>query len=883
MVQDSFETGMYIIDDGFTILNVNDTMKKLYPSVKVGDICYKAIALQECQCPVCPLLQDDALFYNSLRKEWISANAATIDYPGHGRCYNVQFHVRHNISDATSISMPGENMDAHIMELSGGSLDVCVIGSYCEPGAPLSYVNMHLVKLMGYDSVEEMRSAVDGMVFNTVHPDDVERVTADLTACAINGGTFETTYRLRRKDSTWILVVAHGKRVQIASGAYTLLCVITDMNEFLRRQSELQQENETLLKGRIPSNEALESIPSGYHRCINDKGYTFQFVSKSFEQLVGYTAEQLRLELNNKFINLVLPEDLPLFARLEHGVDTSGAGNVAYRIRRRDGQIRWVQDSSRAVDWAGTPCIQCTIADVTEFMEQQLEFLRQKTQFDMVSERIPCGYHRCTVDNGFLLEFVSDNFLEIMGYDKREELIGKPFLDFVDPEDRKLFMDHEPILSRDGKVDLVYRIRRKNGTARWVKDSTLRIHYNGKDTYQCILADITEHVEGLHEARKQAEASNRAKSTFLFNASHDIRTPMNAIHGFANIIEENAENPAIVRDAARKLKHSGDMLLSLMNDVLELSRIEQGKETVNLQPLDIQNYTEKLYEMLAQEMQKDGILFRLENRMAHPLVFADNLKLSRIAMNFLSNARKFTRAGGSVTFGVIESDYNGNSATYTLFVQDTGIGMSKEFQELAFEQFERERNSTASGISGSGLGLAIAKKLSDLVGGICVIESELEKGTKISCSVTLDLAQEKDFQTDGVLSSENLSGMHILLVEDNDFNREIAHYILAGMGMTVEEAVNGAECLEKLNPSPECHFDLVLMDIQMPVMDGYETTKAIRCHDNPSISKIPIIAMTANAFDEDKQKCLAVGMNGHIAKPIDPESIKKELAAILVG
>ncbi len=881
MVQDKFETGMYIIDSDFTILNINDTMKELYPSVKVGDTCYQAIALQNCQCPVCPLMQDDALLYNPLRKEWISANAATIDYPDHGKCYTVQFHIRHNISDAPQEDLQEDNMDEHILELSGGSLDVCVIGSYCEPGAPLSYVNQQMVTLMGYDSIEEMRSAVDGMVFNTIHPEDIEKVAANLTECALNGGTFESTYRLHRKDKDWLWVVAQGKRAQTATGVYTLLCVITDMNEFLKRQNALQQENVNLMQGKIASQAALSSMPSGYHRCADDEGYSFLFVSKSFEQLVGYTAEQLRTELDNKFINLIIPEDLPRFAQLESSLSEHGTGDVAYRIRRRDGQIRWVQDSTMMVEWDGETGFQCTIADITDFVEQQSEFIRQKTQFDMVSENIPCGYHRCTVDNCFHLEFVSDNFLEIMGYDSRDELLGKPFLDFVVPEDRDLFMNHEPILTRDGKVELVYRIRRKDGTIRWVKDSTMRIHYNGKDTYQCILADITEHVEGLNEARAQAEASNQAKSAFLFNASHDIRTPMNAIQGFANIIAENTANPAVVLDAVQKLKHAGDVLLTLMNDVLELSRIEQGKETVNRQPLDMQNHVEKLYEMMAQEMRDSGINFRVENSIDHPLVFADDLKLTRIAMNFLSNARKFTPAGGQVTFGIQESGYDGTSAAYTLFVQDTGIGMSKEFQEHAFEQFERERTSTVSGVTGSGLGLSITKKLADLVGGTCKIDSELGKGTRMSCCVRLKLAQERDFKPEGDFFSEDLTGKCVLLVEDNDFNREIARYVFEGMGLTVEEAINGVECLDKLCAAPAGHFDFVLMDIQMPVMDGYQATKEVRRHSDPAIARIPIIAMTANAFDEDRKRCLSVGMDGHIAKPMNPETLLKELSRVL--
>ncbi len=881
MVQNKFETGMYIVDERFTILNVNDAMKQLYPSVKVGDICYKAIALQESQCAVCPLLQDDALFYNPLRKEWISANAATIDYPGCGKCYTVQFHIRHNIAASSKGAMQEENMDEHIIELSGGTLDACAIGSYIEPGAPLSFANEQMVKLMGYDSLAEMREAVDGLVFNTIHPDDVDHVIADLTECGLNGGSFETTYRLRRKDNTWLWIIARGKRVQTTSGAYRLLCVVTDMTEFVQKQAALQRENEALMQKGIATQTAMAYIPSGYHRCANDAGYSFLFVSKSFEQVVGYTWEQLRTELDNKFINLVIPEDLPRFAQMEADLRESGHGNMPYRIRRRDGQVRWVQDSTMSIEWEGVSGFQCTIVDISDFIDQQAEFARQKAEFDMAAESIPCGYHRCTVDNGFHLEFVSDDFMRIMGFDRREELLGKPFLDFVAPEDRELFLSHEEILAREGKVELVYRICRKDGVYRWVKDYTMRINYGGRETYQVILTDITEHIDGLNEAKAQAEASNQAKSAFLFNASHDIRTPMNAIQGFSHIIKENAHDPKIVLEAVEKLQRSSSVLLTLMDDILELSRIEQGKDIVNLQPLNMQDHAKKLQEMMVQEMDQSGIDFRMENHIVHPLVLADDLKLTRIAMNFLSNARKFTPRGGSVRFGVTESDYDGSAATYTLFVEDSGIGMSKAFQAHAFEQFERERTSTASGVTGSGLGLAITKKLADLMGGSCRIESELGRGTRMTCSVPLTLAKESDFQPKMAVSGADYTGKRILLVEDNDFNREIARYVFEDIGFLIEEAVNGVECLEKLTSAPAAYFDVILMDIQMPIMDGYKATAEIRRHSDPAISGIPIIAMTANAFEEDKQRCIAAGMDGHIAKPMESGNVLTELARVL--
>ncbi len=756
MVQSYFHTGMYVVDQDFHIVNVNPTMSDLYPSVKVGDLCYRAIALQECQCEICPLKMDNALFYNPIRKEWIHANATVMDYPGHGQCYNVQFQIRQSISDAGSENLQEYNMDEHIRELSGGTLEVCAIGGYCDPGSPLAYANDQIIRLLGYEDIKDLHHGTDGLVSNTIHPDDLDRVTKDLTRCAQNGGTFETTYRVHCKDHSWLWVVGRGKRVLTSSGHYVLLCVLTDMTQFVKRQTNLQDQNMALLQKELTSQAVLENMPSGYHQCANAPGWPFLYVGTSFEIVTGWTKQEIQENFDNLFINMVLPEDIPLCTSIMEDVKNRGYGNAVYRMKKKGGGYIWVSDATMQVDLG---------------------------------------------ENSF-----------------------------------------------------------SHGT----------------------LADVTVQIEELEKAKRDAEASNLAKSTFLFNASHDIRTPMNAIHGFAHIIEENAHDPQMVLKTVQKLKNSSNVLLTLMNDILELSRIEQGKETVNLRPLDMLAHVDKLNEMMVQEMEASGILFRMENQIQHPLVLADDLKLTRIAMNFLSNAKKFTPAGGSVTFGVAETDYDGKQATYTFFVRDTGIGMSQEFQERAFEQFERERSSTVSGVSGSGLGLAITKKLTTLVGGTCSIESTLGEGTTITCSVPLTLAEPSDFQRESVVPDVNFTGKRMLLVEDNDFNREIAHYVFAAIGFEVEEAVNGVMCIEKLTSFPAGHFDCIMMDIQMPTMDGYTATREIRRHHDPEIARTPIIAMTANAFEEDRRKCLDVGMNGHISKPMDAKTATSELIRVLL-
>ncbi len=410
-----------------------------------------------------------------------------------------------------------------------------------------------------------------------------------------------------------------------------------------------------------------------------------------------------------------------------------------------------------------------------------------------LSANVPGGYHRCGTTGGFKLQFVSKSFLDVVGYTKEEleEEFDNDYINLVAPEDREFFMSHEPELREEGRVDLVYRIRRKDGTRRWIQDATIRTVQNNEEFYQCTLSDITEYVEKLNAEKERAEASSLAKSTFLFNASHDIRTPMNAIQGFARIIADNVDNPQIVQDAVQKIIQSGNTLTTLINDILEVSRIEHGKEEVEKRPLNMEAHIEKLYEMFRFEMEQAGICFEMKNSIEHPHVLGDDLKLTRIAMNLLSNAKKFTAAGGTVTFSVQETDFDGEKAYYTLFVRDTGIGMSQEFQKRAFEQFERERTSTESGIVGSGLGLAIIKRLCELMNAEYHIDSELGKGTEITVKVPLMISKEAAISSGREVDYENFSGKRILLVEDNEFNREIARYTLEAANFVVEEAENG--------------------------------------------------------------------------------------------
>ncbi len=608
-----------------------------------------------------------------------------------------------------------------------------------------------------------------------------------------------------------------------------------------------------------------------------------------YSELMKYWIEHMPEEERSGFLNYVDANNL--IQRYENGERVMSHKFWTYNV---EGGMMLAEQTTRLYkehedgDLLGIVIITNSIEQYKlqlkeDALAQQYKAANDKlSALEAFAATIPAGYHRCGTEDGFPLQFISDSFLDVVGY-TREELKDKfdnKFYELIAPEDRDFFMSHEPILREKGRVDLAYRMVRKDGTKRWIQDATKMLEHNGEIFYQCTLSDITEYVEKLKEETAKAEESNLAKSTFLFNASHDIRTPMNAIQGFAHIIDRNADNPEIVKEAIRKIIQSAGTLMTLLNDVLELSRIERGKDEVDALPMNMEHHVCELHEMFAGEMEQAGIEFVMDNNISHPHILGDNLKLTRIAMNLLSNSKKFTPSGGKVTFGVHESGFDGEKANYTLFVRDTGIGMSKQFQQRAFQQFERERSSTESGVSGSGLGLAIIKRLTDLMGGDCNITSELGKGSELTVTVPLKIADNNRFTENQQTQHLDFSGKRILLTEDNELNREIARFILEDNNLIVDEAENGSVCVDKLLKSEAGYYDLVLMDIQMPIMDGYTATKEIRNIADKRIADIPIIAMTANAFVEDKQKCLETGMNGHIGKPIDTQKLIKELARV---
>ncbi len=391
-------------------------------------------------------------------------------------------------------------------------------------------------------------------------------------------------------------------------------------------------------------------------------------------------------------------------------------------------------------------------------------------------------------------------------------------------------------------------------------------------------------VTELADALEKANIANQSKTKFLFNMSHDIRTPMNAILGFSMMAEKYIDDKDRALDSLAKLNRAGKHLQRLINDVLDMSRVESGKMAFNLKPHHIPsllNDTKALFEV---EMQKKDIEFTASWDLEDEVAFLDQLRMEQIELNLISNALKYTPAGGKVSYTITQLGKSRDGyATYQGVVKDTGIGMSEEFCLRVFEPFERENTSTVDKIQGTGLGLAITKSLVEQMGGTIVCRSKSGEGTEFIFTVTHKIGKVEDLpkKIERTVSKSDFANKRLLLVEDNELNREIAHDILEEYGFVIETAEDGDIAVDMVKNAALGYYDLILMDIQMPRMDGYEATRQIRRLDDRDLANIPIVAMTANAFEEDVQNALAAGMNAHIAKPIDVPKLLVTLQQVL--
>lgn len=671
-----------------------------------------------------------------------------------------------------------------------------------------------------------------------------------------------------------------------------------------------------------------DSMPGGFFIYHADGDEKLIYFNKSMLRIFGCDTREEFLELtHNSFKGIVHPDDLE---EVERSIKEQVHENqydmdyVEYRIVKKDGTIRWVEDYGHFIHTTVYGDVfYVFIEDATDRLEKRMAELEEmneelrnaydresqykkaliqnaisffevnlsKNQFMTQASRIVDERAKEPGDFGGVTPVTQySRYVEEVWADRINESERASFRQFFDPQ--RLIRCHQK-----GELEQVYEAWSTDsaGRRRLIRYAVLlgRQGYTGDVIALAVCTDITEQVKRqnlLQIALRQAQSANIAKTAFLANMSHDIRTPLNAIVGYANLLLEHCEDPKTI-DYVNKIKEAGEGLFSIIKESMEVTWAESGKAVLTEISCNIDDIIRELVKNVSLMAEKKCLDFYVEcDDIRHRLIYADTVRLKEIITQLLDNAIKYTDAGGYVRLTVREEHSAPEGyAPFVFTVQDNGIGMSDELKENVFQAFARERNTAMSRILGSGLGLTVVKTFVDMMEGTVNVESRAGGGSTFTVKILFRL--DENSQEEAAIQAASppvqaldrlsLVGKRILLVEDNDLNAEITEELLTQSGFVIESAINGEMALEKVRNSAPGYYCAVLMDIQMPVMDGYEASRRIRKLENRALANIPIIALSANAFPEDQQKSIECGMDAHFSKPIEIDGLIDLLCRVL--
>lgn len=505
-----------------------------------------------------------------------------------------------------------------------------------------------------------------------------------------------------------------------------------------------------------------------------------------------------------------------------------------------------------------------------------------QSQLELFAVSIPGGVKISNDDPEYSFKYVSEQFANMLGYKTPKELIeasSGSILGLAHPDDIEFGLaDALNQYTHSDHYATIYRIRCKDGTYKYIEDRGQKVvKEDGTIEHWNLMLDKNDFMHNSIELESEKKA-NKSKSDFLSRMSHDMRTPLNGIIGLLQIAERHFDDKDLLLESHKKMQVAANYLLSLINDVLQMSKIEDGNVPLTKDIIDFSKLTKDIIDIIEQRAKERGIKmqFNAKNDIRYPFVYGSPVHLRQIFLNIYGNCIKYNHIGGSI---ITTSDYTETDdgvVMYEWTITDTGIGMSKEYKEHIFEPFSQERQYIGSTHYGIGLGMSIVKGLIEKMGGSIEVESEEGVGSTFIIKIPFKIASTP-YKVNKQTSEIKIDELNLLLVEDNELNAEIAETLLSDEGAVVTVAKDGLQAVNIFKEKPEGSFDAILMDIMMPVMDGLTATKKIRTLNHPDAKKIPIIAMTANAFKEDKEKCLTAGMNAHLAKPIEIENVKKVL------
>lgn len=662
----------------------------------------------------------------------------------------------------------------------------------------------------------------------------------------------------------------------------------------------------------------VEEMPGGFFIYRADGKEEILEINKAALKIFGCDNNEEFIRLTGgTFRGMVHPDDLE---RVENSISyqiahsANNLDHVEYRIKQKDGSTRWITDYGRFARLENVGDIYYVfIADDTERMKRRMSELEaMNSELAEISAR-ESRYRKAILFDAiffFEIDLTEDRFItaithtdNIHAFDMFDSVKGGKktrFSDFIafsskgmnqwEPKEYIRFFDRDRLINccENGEFEQCYECHATDNLGRrrvLQYIALLGKSDEGKVSALIMAKDITERSEKhklLQMSLRQAQAANIAKSTFLSNMSHDIKTPLNAILGFADLIRLYPDNSSAAAEYAEKIRLSGNQLLTILNEALEVARMESGKAMLAETECHLVDLLAEVEKAVIPEMNLKSIHFTVDkSQISHFSVYIDVLRTKEMLCQLLDNAAKYTEQGGEVTLTVKEEIHSGSYGKYIFTVRDNGIGISEEFMDRLFEPFARESNTTLSGVPGSGLGLAVVKNLVDLMGGKINVKSTLGKGAEFKVTVVLKLLEKSIPAGHGENPEIPLRGKRLLLVEDNEINSEIAEALLTEEGFIVETVSDGDLAVEAVKNAGAGYFDFVLMDIQMPRMNGYEATIAIRSLKDKKLANIPIIALSANTYAEDHKMSVQSGMDAHASKPLDIEKLKETIKSVL--
>ena len=729
-------------------------------------------------------------------------------------------------------------------------------------------------------------------------------------------GQQKTTSIFRKIDGTWKFLQMHNALSSPDFGEGELFPQEEARRKYVELQGEVERQHRQI-------EIMLHHLPGGMVVASRQSGHPAYWVSDSFCQMLGYRdSKDFQQGTKGYARGMIYGPDYPRACgqqaeQLERG-DTY---NIEYRAVRKDGSLLWAADfGKKGVNAEGDEVLYSFITDITEQKEQAEQIARKNQELEALQQQQQAEQ---LVDNHVLRAAVSAAYLctlkinltqnryryflnerqyymhRLRGtYDELIAEVERKTMDSQQKSVRQLFERQQVMrcfASGKKEIYLEFQYKAKDDAYHWISILLVQVMDPlQEETLAVAMVKVLDEQRReqarqeqlLKDALASAKFANQAKSDFLSRMSHDIRTPLNAIMGMSMIGQMHPEDAGQVKNCFAKIDISSSYLLSLVNNILDMAKIEAGKLTMSKVEFDFEELLQQIVTITEPQAKLAGVHFRLQQQKGMTrFLLGDVLRLKQVMMNLLSNAIKFTPAGGEVVLDVAELEKANGYAHMRLVVSDTGIGISDDFMVRIFHPFEQESKEQARNKIGSGLGLSIVYNLVRMMGGTITVKSRKRRGT--SFTVLLPLAVQtsaaealtlgNEMHHDMEWQREKLRGKRILLVEDNEINMEIARTLLEAAGILVDTARDGLEALRKMAAAAPYTYDAILMDIRMPKMDGLEAARAVRGLARPDAKSIPIIAMTANAFDEDRMRAYEAGMTGYLAKPVDPEALFAEL------